>query len=59
MAEVKDQIRSNKGIIGIVEKVYESSVIIKILKNPTDIFFENNVTVINHKNYEVIHKAAF
>jgi uncharacterized protein YkvS len=59
MAEVKDQIRSNKGIVGIVEKVYESSVMIKILKNPTGIFFENNVTVINHKNYEVIHKAAF
>jgi uncharacterized protein YkvS len=55
MAEVKDQIRSNKGIVGIVERVYENSVMIKVLKNPTGIFFENNVTVINHKNYEVIH----
>ncbi|MDQ6600791.1 DUF2187 family protein [Bacillus salipaludis] len=58
MAEVNDQICSIKGIVGIVEKVYESSVMIKILKNPTDIIYENNVTVINHKNYEIIQKAA-
>jgi uncharacterized protein YkvS len=59
IAEVNDQIRSKKGIIGIVEKVYENSVMIKIHINPTDIFYEKNVTVINHKNYEVIKKAAF
>ena len=54
IAEISDKIQSKKGIIGIVEKVYESSVMIKILKNPTDIFYSNNVTVINHKNYEII-----
>ncbi|WP_042462052.1 DUF2187 family protein [Neobacillus dielmonensis] len=59
IAEVNDQIRSNKGIVGIVEKVYENSVMIKILENPTDISFENNVTVINHKNYKVIQPVAF
>jgi uncharacterized protein YkvS len=58
IAGTNDRILSNKGIVGIVEKVYENSVIINILKNPTDISFENNVTVINHKHYEIIQKAA-
>ncbi|NRD77027.1 DUF2187 family protein [Bacillus sp. BRMEA1] len=53
-AKINDQVRSNKGIIGIVKNVYDSSVTIKILKNPTGIDYENNVTVINHKNYEII-----
>jgi uncharacterized protein YkvS len=57
-AEVNDQIKTKRGIIGIVEKVYECSVMIKILSNPTDIFYENNVTVINHKNYTIIKKAT-
>lgn len=54
IAEVNEKIRSKKGIVGVVEKVYESSVLIKILINPTDILYENNVTVINHRNYEII-----
>lgn len=54
IAKVNDRIQSIKGIIGIVEKVYENSVVVKILKNPTHFFYENNVTVINHKNYKVI-----
>ncbi len=54
IAKVNDKIRSKRGIIGIVQKVYESSVMIKILQNPTEITFEGNVTVINHKNYEVL-----
>ena len=31
-------IQAKKGIIGIVKNVYENSVIIKILENPTDVF---------------------
>lgn len=57
IAEVNDKIQSKKGIIGVVEKVNENSVIIKILENPTGIFYEDYVTVINHKNYEIVQKA--
>ncbi|PWU00911.1 MAG: DUF2187 domain-containing protein [Bacteroidetes bacterium] len=53
-AKINDQICSKKGIIGIVKNVYDRSVMINILKNPTGIEYKNNVTVINHKNYEVI-----
>lgn len=56
-AKINDHIRSKKGIIGIVKNVYDNSVMITILKNPTDIVYENNVTIINHKNYEVIQKG--
>jgi uncharacterized protein YkvS len=56
-AQVNDKIRSKNGIIGIVRNVYDSSVIIKILINPTGLFYENNVTVVNHKNYEIVQKA--
>jgi uncharacterized protein YkvS len=58
IAQIDDQIRSSRGIVGIVDKVYESSVMIKILRNPTDILYENNKTIVNHKNYEIMNKAA-
>lgn len=54
IAEVNDKIQSKNGIVGIVEKVYESSVMVKILLNPTGINYEKNVTVVNHKNYKII-----
>ena len=53
-AEVRDKIKSKNGIVGIVEKVYENSVMVKIIENPNNIPFVNNVTVINHKNYSIL-----
>lgn len=53
IADVGETIQSIKGIVGIVEKVYENSVLIKITSNPTDISYENMKTVVNHKNYKI------
>jgi uncharacterized protein YkvS len=57
IAEVNDLIQSIKGIVGIVEKIRENTVIISILENPTDVFYEDNVTVINHKNYQILQRT--
>lgn len=57
VAEVGQTIKSNKGIIGEVNKVYENSVIIKIIENPTDVSYDNMTTVINHKNYIILKET--
>ena len=57
-AKINDRIRSKKGIVGIVEKVYENSVMVKIALNPTGVLYENNVTVINHKNYQILKQVT-
>ncbi|MCM3570630.1 DUF2187 family protein [Neobacillus mesonae] len=57
-AKINDRIRSKKGIVGIVEKVYENSVMIKIALNRTGVLYENNVTVINHKNYQILKQVT-
>lgn len=57
VAEVGQKIKSNKGIIGEVKNVYENSVIIKIIENPTDVSYENMTTVVNHKNYKILKEA--
>ncbi|MCK2000306.1 YkvS family protein [[Brevibacterium] frigoritolerans] len=56
-AETGQTIEARNGIVGIVEKVNENSVMIKILKNPTETTYVNMLTIINHKNYK-IKKAA-
>jgi uncharacterized protein YkvS len=53
-AEIGDQIFFKNGIIGIVEKVYENSVITKITKNNTEWEFKDDKTVVAHKNYKVL-----
>jgi len=53
-AEIGDQIFFKNGVKGIVEKVYDNSVITKITENNTELEFKENITVINHKNYQVL-----
>ncbi|MCQ6282294.1 DUF2187 family protein [Bacillus sp. EB600] len=48
-AEIGDHIFFKNGIKGIVEKVNENSVIVKITKNKTELEFEENRTVVSHK----------
>jgi uncharacterized protein YkvS len=57
IAELGDHILFKNGIKGIVEKVYENSVIVNITENKTELEFEGNRTVVAHKNYKVIHCA--
>ncbi|MEH7332309.1 DUF2187 family protein [Neobacillus drentensis] len=57
IAEIGDQIFFKNGIIGIVEKVNENSVIVNIIENKTELEFGGNRTVISHKNYKVIDCA--
>ncbi|WP_088090792.1 DUF2187 family protein [Bacillus sp. OV166] len=54
MAELGDYILFKNGIKGIVEKVYENSVIVNITENKTEWQFEGNRTVVAHKNYKVL-----
>lgn len=57
IAEIGDQIFFKNGIIGIVEKVNENSVIVNIIENQTELEFGGDRTVISHKNYKVIDCA--
>ncbi|WP_257984373.1 YkvS family protein [Neobacillus cucumis] len=53
-AMVGDNIVSINGIKGKVEKVGENSVVIEILENFSGKYFENNRTIVSHKNYVVL-----
>jgi uncharacterized protein YkvS len=53
-AEIGDRIFFKNGVKGIVEKVYDNSVITKITENNTELEFKENITVIAHKNYKVL-----
>ena len=53
-AEIGDRIFFKNGVKGIVEKVNENSVITKITENRTELEFEENITVVSHKNYKVL-----
>lgn len=46
------------GFEGVAVKTNENSVIVKITKKPADVEFEHELTVINHKNYKILNKAA-
>ncbi|WP_409304747.1 DUF2187 family protein [Peribacillus sp. SCS-155] len=53
-ANIGDKIIFQGKIEGVVRKVNENSVIVGITKNPTDIVFNGDVTVVNHKNYKIV-----
>ncbi len=57
IAEIGNTIEFKGGVRGIVEKVYENSVIVEIdLDTKIDDFpFER--TVVNHKNYKIVNRA--
>ncbi|MEH7415054.1 DUF2187 family protein [Neobacillus drentensis] len=54
IAEIGDRIFFKNGVKGIVEKVYDNSVITKITENNTELEFKENRTVVAHKNYKVL-----
>ncbi|PLS01417.1 DUF2187 family protein [Neobacillus cucumis] len=53
-AEIGDRIFFKNGVKGIVQKVYDNSVITKIIENKTELEFKENITVVAHKNYRVL-----
>lgn len=53
VAKQGDKIQFKDGVTGIVEKVNENSVIVNIIENNTELVFNGNRTVINHKNYKI------
>lgn len=58
-AEVGNIIEFREGLQGIVEKVYENSVIVDLtyMENFQDLQIESR-TVVNHKNYKIIRESA-
>ncbi|WP_242985992.1 DUF2187 family protein [Oceanobacillus zhaokaii] len=54
MAGIGDEISFKSGVKGIVEKIYQNSVIVTVTENSTDLEFEGDKTVVGHKNYEII-----
>ncbi|PAV29353.1 hypothetical protein CIL05_10790 [Virgibacillus profundi] len=54
IAGIGDEISFKSGIKGVVEKIYDNSVIVSVTENNTDLEFEGNKTVVGHKNYDVI-----
>ena len=58
-AEVGSIIEFKEGLQGIVEKVYENSVIVDLtyMENFHDLQLEPR-TVVNHKNYKIIRESA-
>ncbi|GEK32732.1 YkvS family protein [Kurthia sibirica] len=57
IAEVGNLIEFQDGLQGIVEKVYENSVIVNLtyMENFDDLGMEEK-TVVNHKRYRIIEK---
>lgn len=53
-ANIGDEIVFKSLIKGIVEKVNENSVIVRITQNYTDQEFLYNITVVSHKNYTIL-----
>lgn len=58
-AEVGNVIEFKDGLQGIVEKVYENSVIVDLtyMDNFDELHLEPK-TVVNHKNYKIIRDSA-
>ncbi|MFC3040861.1 DUF2187 family protein [Virgibacillus xinjiangensis] len=52
-AMIGDEISFMDGARGIVEKVYENSVMVKVIENHTDVEFSGNKTIVAHKNYTI------
>ncbi|MHC5251359.1 YkvS family protein [Listeria kieliensis] len=57
-AHIGDIIEFKDGLTGIVEKINENSVIVDLtyMENFNDLGMEEK-TVVNHKNYKIIHSA--
>ncbi|AEH52996.1 YkvS family protein [Heyndrickxia coagulans] len=57
-AQIGDIIEFKDGLQGIVEKVNENSVIVDLtyMENYQELELDEK-TVVNHKNYQVIHSA--
>nr|WP_295975752.1 DUF2187 family protein [uncultured Bacillus sp.] len=58
-AEIGNVVEFREGLQGIVEKVYENSVIVDLtyMENFQDLQIEPR-TVVNHKNYKIISDSA-
>ncbi|MFC0491924.1 Uncharacterized protein conserved in bacteria (DUF2187) [Listeria grayi] len=58
-AQVGDIIEFKNGLTGIVEKLNENSVIVDLtyMENFNDLDVDEK-TVVNHKNYKIIHSAS-
>lgn len=58
-AKVGNIIEFREGLQGIVEKVYENSVIVDLtyMENFQDLQMESR-TVVNHKNYKIVSESA-
>ncbi|WP_240033823.1 DUF2187 family protein [Oceanobacillus profundus] len=54
IAGIGDEISFKSGVKGIVEKIYQNSVMVSVTENTTNLEFEGDKTVIGHKNYEII-----
>jgi uncharacterized protein YkvS len=59
-AEVGNIIEFRGGLLGIVEKVNENSVIVDLtyMDNYRDLELDQR-TVVNHKNYKIIKESAY
>ncbi|MBS4217945.1 MULTISPECIES: YkvS family protein [Bacillaceae] len=59
IAEVGNIIEFKDGLQGIVEKINENSVIVDLtyMENYRDFDLEEK-TVVNHKNYKIIHESV-
>ena len=54
IAGIGDEISFKSGVKGIVEKIYQNSVMVSVTENTTNLEFEGDKTVIGHKNCEII-----
>ncbi|WP_249872482.1 DUF2187 family protein [Oceanobacillus saliphilus] len=54
IAGIGDEISFKSGIKGVVEKIYDNSVIVSVTENTTDFEFEGDKTVVGHRNYDII-----
>ncbi|MBS4174323.1 DUF2187 family protein [Bacillus sp. FJAT-49736] len=56
IANLGDEIISISEIKGIVQKIYQNSVLINITENNSGKEFLNNKTIISHKKYLIANK---
>lgn len=56
IAEIGNIVEFKGGVRGIVEKVYENSVIVELVKGTQIDDFPFERTVVNHKNYKIVSK---
>nr|WP_198044805.1 DUF2187 family protein [Lysinibacillus timonensis] len=55
IASIGSIIEFHNGVRGIVEKIYDNSVLVSILQfEEWDEYYKSDKTVINHKHYQII-----